>query len=155
MDTCNVLTDTRFCYFQARASVDSLKAWKISQLPLLTTLSSELTVQRENLIYHLGEEWKALIIWRLPPSKGNASAEIRLKGFKMCYKNCFINQNEVQATWSCFLSVQVLHVDIYVILIIPSSIQFANQHSLTTFTCTQDSGSWSGYWNIVVTLWLM
>uniref|UniRef100_A0A3Q3XAX4 Centromere/kinetochore protein zw10 homolog n=1 Tax=Mola mola TaxID=94237 RepID=A0A3Q3XAX4_MOLML len=64
---------------RARASVDSLKAWKISQLPLLTTLSSELTVQRENLIYHLGEEWKALIIWRLPPSKEPAGLKSFLK----------------------------------------------------------------------------
>ncbi|XP_045896851.1 centromere/kinetochore protein zw10 homolog isoform X1 [Micropterus dolomieu] len=53
----------------ARASVDSLKGWKTSQLPLLSALSSELTVQRENLIYHLGDEWKGLVIWRLPTSK--------------------------------------------------------------------------------------
>ncbi|KAA8586547.1 hypothetical protein FQN60_000383 [Etheostoma spectabile] len=45
---------------RARASVDSLKGWKTSQLPLLSALSSELTVQRENLIYHLGDEWKRL-----------------------------------------------------------------------------------------------
>ncbi|XP_049897405.1 centromere/kinetochore protein zw10 homolog [Epinephelus moara] len=55
---------------QARSSVDSLKEWKTSQLPLLSALSSELTVQRENLIYHLGDEWKRLVIWRLPSSKG-------------------------------------------------------------------------------------
>uniref|UniRef100_A0A674NAJ1 Centromere/kinetochore protein zw10 homolog n=1 Tax=Takifugu rubripes TaxID=31033 RepID=A0A674NAJ1_TAKRU len=53
---------------QARASVDSLKVWKLSQVPLLGALSSELTVQRENLIHHLGDEWKRLVIWRLPPS---------------------------------------------------------------------------------------
>uniref|UniRef100_A0A8D0D595 Centromere/kinetochore protein zw10 homolog n=1 Tax=Sander lucioperca TaxID=283035 RepID=A0A8D0D595_SANLU len=52
------------------ASVDSLKGWKTSQLPLLSALSSELTVQRENLIYHLGDEWKRLVIWSLPSSKG-------------------------------------------------------------------------------------
>uniref|UniRef100_A0A665TYT8 Centromere/kinetochore protein zw10 homolog n=1 Tax=Echeneis naucrates TaxID=173247 RepID=A0A665TYT8_ECHNA len=50
--------------------VDSLKSWKTSQLPLLSTLRSELTVQRENLIYHLGDEWKRLVIWRLPSAKG-------------------------------------------------------------------------------------
>uniref|UniRef100_A0A674P2W3 Zw10 kinetochore protein n=1 Tax=Takifugu rubripes TaxID=31033 RepID=A0A674P2W3_TAKRU len=48
--------------------VDSLKVWKLSQVPLLGALSSELTVQRENLIHHLGDEWKRLVIWRLPPS---------------------------------------------------------------------------------------
>uniref|UniRef100_H3CQC8 Centromere/kinetochore protein zw10 homolog n=1 Tax=Tetraodon nigroviridis TaxID=99883 RepID=H3CQC8_TETNG len=58
---------------RARTSVDSLKVWKLSQVPLLGALSSELTVQRENLIYHLGEEWKRLIIWKLPPSNGPQS----------------------------------------------------------------------------------
>lgn len=57
---------------KARKSVYSLKDWKTSQLPLLSSLSSELTVQRENLIYHLGDEWKRLVIWRLPSSKESA-----------------------------------------------------------------------------------
>uniref|UniRef100_A0A8D3A6U1 Centromere/kinetochore protein zw10 homolog n=1 Tax=Scophthalmus maximus TaxID=52904 RepID=A0A8D3A6U1_SCOMX len=64
---------------RARASVDSLKDWKTSQLPLLSTLSSELTVQRENLIYHMGDEWKRLIIWRLPSSKEPAGLKSFLK----------------------------------------------------------------------------
>lgn len=74
----------RFTHFQARASVDSLKGWKSSQLPLLTALTSELTVQRENLIYHLGDEWKRLVIWTLPSSKGKSlstksqASEIRI-----------------------------------------------------------------------------
>ncbi|XP_064837983.1 centromere/kinetochore protein zw10 homolog [Oncorhynchus masou masou] len=54
---------------KARHSADSLKAWKGSDLLLLRSLSSELTVQRENLIYHLGNEWKRLAVWKLPPSK--------------------------------------------------------------------------------------
>ncbi|KAM6906969.1 centromere/kinetochore protein zw10 homolog [Xenentodon cancila] len=54
---------------RARKSVDSLKGWKTNQLPLLSALSSELTVQRENLVYHLGDEWKHLVIWKLPSSK--------------------------------------------------------------------------------------
>ncbi|XP_074529213.1 centromere/kinetochore protein zw10 homolog [Halichoeres trimaculatus] len=64
---------------KARASVDSLKGWKTSQLPLLSALSSELTVQRENLIYHLGDEWKRLVIWRLPSSKEPAGLKSFLK----------------------------------------------------------------------------
>ncbi|XP_054481871.1 centromere/kinetochore protein zw10 homolog [Anoplopoma fimbria] len=64
---------------RARASVDSLKGWKNSQLPLLSALSSELTVQRENLIYHLGDEWKRLVIWRLPSSKEPAGLKSFLK----------------------------------------------------------------------------
>ncbi|XP_068456727.1 centromere/kinetochore protein zw10 homolog isoform X2 [Clinocottus analis] len=64
---------------RARASVDSLKDWKTSQLLLLSALSSELTVQRENLIYHLGDEWKRLVIWRLPSSKEPAGPKSYLK----------------------------------------------------------------------------
>ncbi|XP_033954581.1 centromere/kinetochore protein zw10 homolog [Pseudochaenichthys georgianus] len=64
---------------RAKATVDSLKGWKTSQLPLLSALSSELTVQRENLIYHLGDEWKRLVIWRLPSSKEPADLKSFLK----------------------------------------------------------------------------
>lgn len=64
---------------RARNSVDSLKSWKTSQLPLLSALSSELTVQRENLIYHLGDEWKRLVVWRLPSSKEPAGLKSFLK----------------------------------------------------------------------------
>ncbi|KAF7697088.1 centromere/kinetochore protein zw10 homolog [Silurus meridionalis] len=54
---------------KARSSVEALKSWNVSDLPLLRALSSEITVQRENLIYHLGEEWKQLAVWKLPPAK--------------------------------------------------------------------------------------
>ncbi|XP_053335210.1 centromere/kinetochore protein zw10 homolog [Clarias gariepinus] len=54
---------------KAQASVEALKAWNTQDLPLLRALSSEITVQRENLIYHLGEEWKQLAVWKLPPAK--------------------------------------------------------------------------------------
>ncbi|XP_078142946.1 centromere/kinetochore protein zw10 homolog isoform X2 [Centroberyx gerrardi] len=64
---------------EARASVDSLKGWKSSELPLLSALSSELTVQRENFIYHLGDEWKRLAIWKLPSSKEPAVLKSFLK----------------------------------------------------------------------------
>ncbi|KAM4545654.1 centromere/kinetochore protein zw10 homolog [Odontesthes bonariensis] len=64
---------------RARKSVDSLKGWKTSHLPLLSALSSELTVQRENLIYHLGDEWKRLVIWKLPSMKEPAGQKSFLK----------------------------------------------------------------------------
>uniref|UniRef100_A0A671Y7K3 Centromere/kinetochore protein zw10 homolog n=1 Tax=Sparus aurata TaxID=8175 RepID=A0A671Y7K3_SPAAU len=48
-------------------------------LPLLSALSTELTVQRENLIYHLGDEWKRLVIWRLPSSKEPAGPKSFLR----------------------------------------------------------------------------
>lgn len=61
--------------------MDSLKVWKLSQVPLLGALSSELTVQRENLMYHLGDEWKRLIVWKLPPSNGTKSSAHMLNKF--------------------------------------------------------------------------
>lgn len=64
---------------RAKKSVNALKSWKISELPLLGALSSELTVQRENLIYHLVDEWKRLVIWKLPSAKDPAGEESFLK----------------------------------------------------------------------------
>uniref|UniRef100_A0A671RU91 Centromere/kinetochore protein zw10 homolog n=1 Tax=Sinocyclocheilus anshuiensis TaxID=1608454 RepID=A0A671RU91_9TELE len=58
---------------KARASVDALKAWKDTELPLVHALSSEITIQRENLTYHLGEEWQKLAVWKLPSTKSNYS----------------------------------------------------------------------------------
>uniref|UniRef100_A0A672LYN0 Centromere/kinetochore protein zw10 homolog n=1 Tax=Sinocyclocheilus grahami TaxID=75366 RepID=A0A672LYN0_SINGR len=49
--------------------VNALKAWKDTELPLVRALSSEITIQRENLIYHLGEEWQKLAVWKLPSTK--------------------------------------------------------------------------------------
>ncbi|KAK7907048.1 hypothetical protein WMY93_015660 [Mugilogobius chulae] len=57
---------------KARDSVSLLKQWKSSQLPLLTVLTSELSMQRENLLYHLGDQWKRLVVWTLPSSKDGA-----------------------------------------------------------------------------------
>ncbi|XP_061558174.1 centromere/kinetochore protein zw10 homolog [Phycodurus eques] len=68
---------------KARASVESLKGWKATQLPLISALSSELTVQRENLMYHLGDEWKRLVIWKLPSLKDPAGVASFLK-VKLC-----------------------------------------------------------------------
>uniref|UniRef100_A0A672HKN1 Centromere/kinetochore protein zw10 homolog n=1 Tax=Salarias fasciatus TaxID=181472 RepID=A0A672HKN1_SALFA len=68
------------CFFKkAKKSVDSLKSEKISDLPLFSVLSSELTVQRENLLFHLGDEWKQLVIWKLPSSKDPAGEKSYLK----------------------------------------------------------------------------
>ncbi|XP_028322336.1 centromere/kinetochore protein zw10 homolog isoform X2 [Gouania willdenowi] len=64
---------------KAKNSVESLKSWKTSELPLLSALSSELTVQRENLIYHLGEEWKRLVVWKLPSSRDAVNEKAFLK----------------------------------------------------------------------------
>lgn len=64
---------------RAKRSVDLLKNKEIRDLPLFGVLSSELTVQRENLLYHLGDEWKQLVIWKLPSSKDPAGEKSYLK----------------------------------------------------------------------------
>ncbi|CAL8365227.1 unnamed protein product [Lota lota] len=64
---------------KAQLSADSLKTWKSSELPLLRALGSELIVQRENFIYHLGDEWKRLAIWKLPSSKEPTNPRWSLK----------------------------------------------------------------------------
>uniref|UniRef100_A0A8C6S4X7 Centromere/kinetochore protein zw10 homolog n=1 Tax=Neogobius melanostomus TaxID=47308 RepID=A0A8C6S4X7_9GOBI len=51
---------------KARDSMAFLKRWKDAQLPLLAVLNSELNIQRENLLYHLGLEWNRLVVWTLP-----------------------------------------------------------------------------------------
>lgn len=99
--------------FQARASVESLKAWKLSHLPLLTALNSELTVQRENLFYHLGEEWKGLIVWKLPPSKGKRPSQSTfLQMFPSFVRICFRS-----LSLSCFSSHRshsIAHLNLFV-----------------------------------------
>lgn len=39
---------------------------------MLKSLSMELTVQKQNILYHLGEDWQKLVVWKFPPSKGAA-----------------------------------------------------------------------------------
>uniref|UniRef100_G3QC29 Centromere/kinetochore protein zw10 homolog n=1 Tax=Gasterosteus aculeatus aculeatus TaxID=481459 RepID=G3QC29_GASAC len=72
---------------RARAGVDSLKGWKSSQLPLLSALSSELTVQRENLIYHLGDEGKRLVIWKYQPAGMKSFLKVELNLSHACSKD--------------------------------------------------------------------
>lgn len=55
---------------QARSSLRSLESRRGFELKMLKALGRELTVQTQNLIYHLGEEWQKLVVWKLPPSKG-------------------------------------------------------------------------------------
>uniref|UniRef100_A0AAY4DTD2 Centromere/kinetochore protein zw10 homolog n=1 Tax=Denticeps clupeoides TaxID=299321 RepID=A0AAY4DTD2_9TELE len=62
-------------YATAQESVAALQTWSCSDTSLLKALRSELTIQRENLSYHLGEEWHKLAVWKLPPSKDLTSAK--------------------------------------------------------------------------------
>ncbi|NXT68747.1 ZW10 protein, partial [Chaetops frenatus] len=60
---------------KARSSLRSLESRRGFELKILKALGTELTVQTQNVIYHLGEEWQKLIVWKLPPSKGSSSLE--------------------------------------------------------------------------------
>ncbi|NWU77953.1 ZW10 protein, partial [Onychorhynchus coronatus] len=54
---------------KARSSLRSLESRKGFELKILRALGTELTVQTQNMLCHLGEEWQKLIVWQLPPSK--------------------------------------------------------------------------------------
>ncbi|XP_050178757.1 centromere/kinetochore protein zw10 homolog [Myiozetetes cayanensis] len=54
---------------KARSSLRNLESRKGFELKILRALGTELTVQTQNMLCHLGEEWQKLIVWQLPPSK--------------------------------------------------------------------------------------
>ncbi|NWR45342.1 ZW10 protein, partial [Regulus satrapa] len=60
---------------KARSSLRGLESRKGFELKILKALGTELTVQTQNVICHLGEEWQKLVVWKLPPSKGSSSLE--------------------------------------------------------------------------------
>lgn len=59
-------------HYQAQICLKLLKSRKCFDLKILKSLSMELTIQKQNILYHLGEEWQKLIVWKFPPSKGAA-----------------------------------------------------------------------------------
>ncbi|XP_025063448.1 centromere/kinetochore protein zw10 homolog isoform X1 [Alligator sinensis] len=47
----------------------------------------ELTVQTQNMLYQLGEEWQKMVVWKLPPSKELSSLEsVRQTELHLCTK---------------------------------------------------------------------
>ncbi|KFP37183.1 Centromere/kinetochore protein zw10, partial [Chlamydotis macqueenii] len=60
---------------KARSSLKTLESRKGFELKILKALGTELTVQTQNMLYHLGEEWQKLAVWKLPPSKESSSLE--------------------------------------------------------------------------------
>ncbi|KAG8434451.1 hypothetical protein GDO86_012719 [Hymenochirus boettgeri] len=64
---------------RAQNNLNLLKSRKGCELKVLKSLGIELTVQKQNLLYHLGEEWQQLASWKLPPSKEHSSLEMILK----------------------------------------------------------------------------
>ncbi|XP_059125013.1 centromere/kinetochore protein zw10 homolog [Peromyscus eremicus] len=64
---------------EAQECLKLLKSRKCFDLKMLKSLSMELTVQKQNILYHLGEEWQKLIVWKFPPSKGAADLRDHVK----------------------------------------------------------------------------
>ncbi|XP_078055145.1 centromere/kinetochore protein zw10 homolog isoform X2 [Mustelus asterias] len=60
---------------KAQSNLTLLKSRKGVELKMLQALHTELIVQKEKLLYHLGEEWKQLTVWNLPPSPAPTKAE--------------------------------------------------------------------------------
>ncbi|XP_004604760.1 centromere/kinetochore protein zw10 homolog [Sorex araneus] len=54
---------------EAQKCLQLIKSRKYFDLKILKSLSMEFTVQKQNILYHLGEEWQKLIVWKFPPSK--------------------------------------------------------------------------------------
>ncbi|XP_008071581.1 centromere/kinetochore protein zw10 homolog isoform X1 [Carlito syrichta] len=57
---------------EAQKCLKLLKSRKCFDLKILKSLSMEFTIQKQNILYHLGEEWQKLIVWKFPPSGGAA-----------------------------------------------------------------------------------
>ncbi|XP_073664294.1 centromere/kinetochore protein zw10 homolog isoform X2 [Tursiops truncatus] len=60
---------------EAQICLKLLKSRKCFDLKILKSLSMELTIQKQNILYHLGEEWQKLIVWKFPPSKDTSNLE--------------------------------------------------------------------------------
>ncbi|KAM6171948.1 centromere/kinetochore protein zw10 homolog [Erethizon dorsatum] len=60
---------------EAQKCLQLLKSRKCFDLKMLKSLSMELTIQKQNILYHLGEEWQKLIVWKFPPSKDTSGLE--------------------------------------------------------------------------------
>ncbi|XP_075460164.1 centromere/kinetochore protein zw10 homolog isoform X2 [Ascaphus truei] len=51
---------------KAQSSMNGLKSRKGCDLKLLKALEVEMIVQKQNMLYNLGEEWRQLAVWKLP-----------------------------------------------------------------------------------------
>ncbi|KAG7275015.1 hypothetical protein CRUP_030534, partial [Coryphaenoides rupestris] len=123
---------------KAQSSVDSLKTWKSSELPLLRALASELIVQRENFIYHLGDEWKRLAIWKLPssskePTDPKCSLRTELKLSPGCSKD---GDAGVSALLSCIVQALAIQGDLHYKIKLFSQVLLKNMlKPLVTYRC--------------------
>ncbi|XP_028666136.1 centromere/kinetochore protein zw10 homolog [Erpetoichthys calabaricus] len=64
---------------RAETGLKTLKARNGCELKILKAMNTELTIQKQNLLYHLGEEWRKLAVWKLPSPKEPSTLETFLK----------------------------------------------------------------------------
>lgn len=60
---------------EAQKCLNLIKSRKCFDLKMLKSLSMEFTIQKQNILYHLGEDWQKLVIWKFPPSKDTSNLE--------------------------------------------------------------------------------
>ncbi|KAJ7305262.1 hypothetical protein JRQ81_011177 [Phrynocephalus forsythii] len=60
---------------KARRNLKIMESRQGFELKILKALSRELTVQTQNIIYLLGQDWEQMAVWKLPPSKELSSLE--------------------------------------------------------------------------------
>ncbi|XP_042332095.1 centromere/kinetochore protein zw10 homolog [Sceloporus undulatus] len=60
---------------KARRNMKAMESRRGFELKILKALSRELTIQSENILYLLGQEWQQMTVWNLPQSKEIGSLE--------------------------------------------------------------------------------
>ncbi|KAL2079188.1 hypothetical protein ACEWY4_024932 [Coilia grayii] len=68
---------------KAQDAVAKVKKCSSAEIPLLTVLMSELTIQKESLLYHLGDEWGKMVTWTLPPTTKELNSAEAFLGVKL------------------------------------------------------------------------
>ncbi|XP_039743871.1 centromere/kinetochore protein zw10 homolog [Pteropus medius] len=95
---------------EAQNCLKLLKSRKCFDLKMLKSLSMELTIQKQNILYHLGEEWQKLIVWKFPPSKDTSNLESCLQTELHLYTEQSQNEEKtpVPPTSSVLLAFSIL-----------------------------------------------
>ncbi|XP_063042447.1 centromere/kinetochore protein zw10 homolog isoform X2 [Engraulis encrasicolus] len=68
---------------KAQDAVAKVKKSCNAEVPLLSVLMSELTIQKETLLYHLGDEWTKMVTWTLPPNTKELNSTDVFLGVKL------------------------------------------------------------------------
>ncbi|XP_043937002.1 centromere/kinetochore protein zw10 homolog [Protopterus annectens] len=61
---------------KAEKSLKVLRSRQDFEPKILKSLHTELVVQKQNIIYHLGQEWEKLVVWKLSGQKETANLDV-------------------------------------------------------------------------------